>query len=71
MAVSKNNPNIRARQKLMVYCPKCEGETRIVKRVGVEKDVPSGMYYVCTECSESMLLTKGSYKHMNYKWVNK
>ena len=68
MAVSKNNPNIRSRQRLIVRCPECKSEMETIKRVGIGQ---RGMFYVCPKDDNSYQIVKGSYKQLPHEWVRK
>ena len=65
MAVSKNNPNARAHQRLVAYCPLCRTELQLIKRV------PGGMQYVCPKDGHSIPVSKGTYKTLEHAWVRK
>jgi hypothetical protein len=65
MAVSKNNPSVRDNQRLVVYCPKCEGEMALIKRV------PGGMHYVCSKDGNAIPVARGTYKDLPHEWVRK
>lgn len=65
MAVSKNNPSVRDNQRLVVYCPDCNGEMALIKRV------PGGMHYVCAKEGNAFPVSKGTYKDFPHEWVRK
>jgi hypothetical protein len=65
MAISKNNPAVRDNHRLLVQCPKCDGELTLVKRI------PGGMQYVCYKDGTSLPVTRGSYKNHKHEWVRK
>ncbi len=65
MAVSKNNPNVRDYQRLVVFCPECNGEMTLIKRV------PGGMFYVCNKDGYATPVAKGCYKNYRHDWVRK
>lgn len=62
---SKNNPNMRAHEKLYTYCPTDSSELKIVKKI------PGGMFYKCEQCEFTSRITKGSYRNMNFEWKSK
>ncbi|MGM0596701.1 MAG: hypothetical protein ACQES9_06640 [Myxococcota bacterium] len=64
MGVSKNNPNARDNQRLVVSCPSCNEEMELIKKV------PGGMVYLCPKGKEYPVFT-GSYKDLPHKWVRK
>ena len=65
MAISKNNPKMRDHQRLVIFCPDCEGEMSLVKRV------PGGMHYVCAKDGNAIPVSRRSYLDMNHQWVRK
>lgn len=65
MAISKNNPKMRDHQRLVVFCPQCNGEMSLVKRV------PGGMHYVCAKDDNVLPVSKGAYKELRHEWVRK
>jgi hypothetical protein len=65
MAVSKNNPAVRDNQRLIVHCPKCNGEMTLLKRI------PGGMYYICAKDGNAFPVTPGSYKDFAHEWIRK
>ncbi len=65
MAISKNNPAARDHQRLMIHCPKCDGEMNLIKRV------PGGMHYVCPSDGNAIPVSRGLYKTLPHEWVRK
>lgn len=65
MAISKNNPAVRDNQRLLVHCPKCNGELTLLKRV------PGGMTYVCYKDGTALPVTRGSYRALPHEWIRK
>jgi len=65
MAISKNNPAARDNQRLLIHCPKCNGDMSIIRRV------PGGMFYVCAKDGNAIPVTKGLYKDLPHEWVRK
>ena len=63
---SKNNPRNRDRQVLQIFCPTCNLDMKLVKRV------PGGMVYKCSGNDAHVFpAIKGGYKNFKYEWVGK
>lgn len=64
---SKNNPNVRNKMKLFVYCPNC-GEMMTLIKVVPEKK----MYYICGKNPEHRVRHyKHIYKELKHEWAEK
>jgi hypothetical protein len=65
MAVSKNNPNVRNQQRLVVRCPDCSSEMNLIKLV------PGGMHYICSKDGNALPVSKGTYRTLPHEWIRK
>ena len=65
MGISKNNPNARDHQRLVVMCPDCGSEMMLVKKV------PGGMVYICPKDGNTYPVFRRSYADLPHKWVRK
>lgn len=68
MAISKNNPDIRSNEKLVIYCSKCE---KILKTVMVVNEKGKKETVYKCECGCQYPVYKGSYKLLKYEWIKK
>lgn len=66
--ISKNDPKTRVEDKLVVFCPECQKQLKIIVSVDY-KGNKTTMYRCGEPCNFSYPMYKKSYQDLVYKWV--
>lgn len=69
--ISKNNPASRDNSKLIIYCPDCDKEVKLVMVVNHKGH--SKMMYECVneKCKKQIAVQHQSYLSLRHEWIVK